>query len=52
MSKAISVTPEDWKFASKIKTNQDFFNFLSRTYTAKETLQAHKLHQVEFFAKP
>ena len=52
MSKAIPVSSEDWKMAIQIKTNLDYFNFLSRTYMAKEPLQAIKLHQVEFFAKP
>lgn len=51
MTKAISVKEEDWKFAVRIRSNQDFFNYISRKFVAKNTLPAQKVHTVEFFAK-
>lgn len=52
MSKAIPISTEDWKFASRIKNQQDFFNFLSRTFVNKNSVPAQKLHAVEFINKP
>ncbi len=52
MSIAIPITDEEWKIASKIKNNQDLFNFLSRPLVAKEVLPVKKIHQVEFIVKP
>lgn len=52
MAKAIPITPEDWQYAIRIKTSQDFFNYLSRPYVAKGVLPALKVHAVEFIAKP
>ena len=52
MAKAEPVSQTDWKFAVRIKSNLDVFNFLSRTFVAKGHIPAQKVHNVEFFAKP
>lgn len=52
MAKAIPISDADWNFATRIRSNQDFFNFLSRSYVFKNAVPAQKVHTVEFFAKP
>jgi hypothetical protein len=52
MVDAIPVSEADWKYAAKIKANNDVFNYLSRVFIMKESMPAVKVHMVEFFVKP
>ncbi|NUM34750.1 MAG: hypothetical protein HUU50_09410 [Candidatus Brocadiae bacterium] len=51
MAIAIRIQDEEWVYATKLNSNQEIFNYLSRNYVAKNSLQAEKIHGVEFIVK-
>ncbi len=43
---------KEWELATKVRTNLDLFNLISRNFVSKDVIPVKKLAQVEFLVKP